>query len=302
MIRRVGASRHNEVFNEDLGSSRMTDSQTNAACVDAMKIQTIDLDGQLLRVAVRRGSAVSPPLLLFNGIGANLELVEPFVAALDDVTVIIFDVPGVGGSPAPMIPYRFSTLAVLADKLLTRLGYVDPVDVLGVSWGGALAQQFAHLYPQRCRRLILAATSPGVIMVPARLSVLSKLIGPRRYTDPAYMRQIGAEIYGGAYRRDPALLEEHSRHIEAPRGRGYLYQLLAASGWTSLPWLGGLRQTTLVMHGNDDPIVPLTNAKILAARIRNASLHVIDDGHLFLITRAREVAPVVKRFLRQEAR
>ena len=70
--------------------------------------------------------------------------------------------------------------------------------------------------------------------------MLSKLIGPRRYTDPAYLRQIGAEIYGGAYRRDPALLEEHSRHIQPPRGRGYLYQLLAASGWTSLPWLGGL--------------------------------------------------------------
>jgi pimeloyl-ACP methyl ester carboxylesterase len=97
------------------------------------------------------------------------------------------------------------------------------------------------------------------------------------------------------------LLRDHARHIQAPRGRGYLYQLLAASGWSSLPWLGALRQTTLVMHGNDDPIVPLTNAKILAARIPHATLYVIDDGHLFLITRAREVAPVVRRFLRQEA-
>jgi pimeloyl-ACP methyl ester carboxylesterase len=129
----------------------MTELQTSPEFVDAMQIQTIDLDGQLLRVAVRPGSDASPPLLLFNGIGANLELVEPFVAALDDVIVIIFDVPGVGGSPAPLIPYRFSTLAVLSDKLLTRLGYTGPVDVLGVSWGGALAQQFAHLYPQRWR-------------------------------------------------------------------------------------------------------------------------------------------------------
>ncbi|HEX7907619.1 MAG TPA: poly(3-hydroxyalkanoate) depolymerase [Paraburkholderia sp.] len=269
--------------------------------VTSMHIQTVDLDGQLLRVAVRQGSDASPPLLIFNGIGANLELVEPFVEALEDVSVVIFDVPGVGGSPAPLVPYRFSTLSVLADRLLTRLGYDGPVDVLGVSWGGALAQQFAHLYPVRCRRLILAATSPGVIMVPARLSVLSKLVGPRRYTDPAYMQQVGAEIYGGAYRRDPSLLREHSRHIQPPRGRGYLYQLLAASGWSSLPWLGGLRQRTLVLHGNDDPIVPLTNAKILAARIRDATLHVIDDGHLFLITRAKEVAPIVRRFLRQEA-
>ncbi len=269
--------------------------------VTTMQIRTVDLDGQVLRVATRHGSDASPPLLIFNGIGANLELVEPFVTALEDVSVIIFDIPGVGGSPAPVVPYRFSTLSVLTDRLLSRLGHDGPVDVLGVSWGGALAQQFAHLYPQRCRRLILAATSPGVVMVPARLSVLSKLIGPRRYTDPAYMQQVGAEIYGGAYRRDPALLKEHSRHIQAPRGRGYLYQLLAATGWSSLPWLGGLRQRTLVMHGNDDPIVPLTNAKILAARIRDSTLYVIDDGHLFLITRAKDVAPVVRRFLGQEA-
>ena len=62
-------------------------------------------------------------LLIFNGIGANLELVEPFVAALGDVEVIIFDIPGVGGSPAPVVPYRFSTL-VGADRqapVATRL-------------------------------------------------------------------------------------------------------------------------------------------------------------------------------------
>ncbi|MFM0016998.1 MULTISPECIES: poly(3-hydroxyalkanoate) depolymerase [Paraburkholderia] len=270
-----------------------------SAC--SMQIRSIDLDGQTLRVATWQGSDASPPLLIFNGIGANLELVEPFVAALDDVSVIIFDVPGVGGSPAPLVPYRFSTLSVLADKLLTRLGHDGEVDVLGVSWGGALAQQFARLYPRRCRRLVLAATSPGVLMVPGKLSVLSKMIGPRRYTDPAYLQEVGADLYGGAYRRDPSLLKAHSRHIQPPRGRGYLYQLLAASGWTSLPWLGSLRQPTLVMHGSDDPIVPLTNARILAARIRNATLYVIDDGHLFLISRANDVAPVVRRFLRQEA-
>ncbi|MGF6856544.1 poly(3-hydroxyalkanoate) depolymerase [Paraburkholderia sp. CI3] len=278
----------------------MREMNNSPESVKSMEIRMIDLDGQIVRVGVRNGSDASPPLLIFNGIGANLELVEPFVEALGDVSVIIFDIPGVGGSPAPFAPYRFSTLSVLADKLLRRLGHDGPVDVLGVSWGGALAQQFARHYPVRCRRLILAATSPGVLMMPAKLSVLSKLIGPRRYTDPAYLQRIGPEIYGGAYRRDPGLLKEHSRHIQPPRGRGYIYQLMAAWGWTSLHWLRTLRQTTLVMHGNDDPIVPLSNARILASRIRNATLYVIDDGHLFLITRAKEVAPVVRRFLRQE--
>jgi len=122
---------------------------------------------------------------------------------------------------------------------------------------------------------------------------------PRRYMDPAYLAKIGAEIYGGAYRTNAHLLTEHARHIQPPRGRGYVYQLLAAWGWSSLPWLGTLRQCTLVMHGNDDPIVPLTNARILAARIPKAKLHVIDDGHLFLIARAGDVAPVIRKFLRQ---
>ena len=263
-------------------------------------IDTIDVNGQLLRVGVRQGDAALPPLVIFNGIGANLELVAPFVDALDDVTVVIFDVPGIGGSPLPRFPYRFSTLCVLTDQLMSQLGHPGPFDVLGVSWGGALAQQFAHLYPSRCRRLVLAATSPGVIMVPAKPSVLSKLIGPRRYTDPAYLKTIGAEIYGGAYRRDPSLLEAHSQHIQPPRGLGYIYQLLAATGWTSLPWLGSLHQRTLVMHGDDDPIVPLVNARILSSQIRRATLEVIDDGHLFLITRAKDVGPRIRAFLRDD--
>jgi poly(3-hydroxyalkanoate) depolymerase len=269
--------------------------------VRAMEIQSVDVDGQLLRVGIRRGSAASPPLVIFNGIGANLELLEPFVEALQDVEVVIFDIPGVGGSPAPRAPYRFSKLSVLTDKLLSKLGYDGPVDVLGVSWGGALAQQFARRYPSRCRRLVLAATTPGVIMVPARLSVLFKMIGPRRYRDPAFLQKVGADIYGGMYRRNPELLKEHTHHIQPPAGRGYVYQLLALCGWSSLPWLGRLRQPTLVMHGDDDPIVPLVNARILAARIRHSTLHIIEDGHLFLITQSRRVAHVVRDFLRREA-
>jgi poly(3-hydroxyalkanoate) depolymerase len=266
-----------------------------------METSSVEVDGQMLRVGIRSGSGVTPPLLIFNGIGANLELVEPFVAALEGFETIIFDVPGIGGSPLPPRPYRLSHLAHLAAVLLAKLGCQGQVDVLGVSWGGALAQEFAHHYPDRCRRLILASTSPGAIMVPGRLSALAKMISPRRYSDPEFLHAVGGELYGGAYRRNSGLLREHSRHIRPPRGRGYFYQLLGAWGWTSIPWLWSLRQPALVMHGNDDPIVPLINAKILALLIRNAKLHVVDDGHLFLVSRAREVAPVVRKFLMEKA-
>jgi len=262
-----------------------------------MNIRMMDVGGQQLRVGVQRGAGSAPALLIFNGVGANLELLAPFANAMHGVEIVVFDVPGVGGSPAPRWPYRFPTLAAVAERLLQQLGYGGPVDVLGLSWGGALAQQFAHQYPARCRRLVLAATSPGAVMVPGRLSVLLKLLSPRRYRDPSFLRAVGGQLYGGGYRRDPEQLHEHARHIRPPQGRGYLYQMLAAWGWSSLWWLGTLRQPTLVMHGTDDPIVPLANAKILAALIRSSRLFVVDDGHLFLVARAPEIAPVVRAFL-----
>ena len=130
-----------------------------------MEIGFHDIGGQKLRVGIRRGDKAHRPLLLFNGIGANIELVEPFLDALQGPDAIVFDVPGVGGSPAPRLPYRFSTLARLSARLLDQLGHAQ-VDVIGVSWGGALAQQFAFQQSKRCRRLVLAATSPGHLMVP----------------------------------------------------------------------------------------------------------------------------------------
>jgi poly(3-hydroxyalkanoate) depolymerase len=272
----------------------------NPNAASGMEIRNVDVNGQRLRVGIQHGWTDAPPLLICNGVGANIELVAPFVAAMAGVEIVIFDIPGVGGSPTPVLPYRFSSLAILANKLLFQLGYRGRVDVLGLSWGGAFAQQFAHSYPERCRRLILAATSAGVVMVPGRLSVLSKMISPRRYSDPEYFRAIGGSLYGGACRRNPELLKEHIRHIRPPRWPGYLYQLFAGCGWTSVLWLGALRQPTLIMHGDDDPIVPLVNAKILALLIRKAKLYVIDDGHLFLVSRARECAAVVRKFLSEE--
>ncbi len=111
-------------------------------------------------------------------------------------------------------------------------------------------------------------------MVPGKLSAITKLINPRRYTDPEFLEKVGADLYGGAFRREPGLLREHGRHIRPPRGLGYLYPLLAPLGWTSILWLHSLRQPTLVMAGSDDPIVPLINAKILAAFIRKSRPYV----------------------------
>ena len=261
-----------------------------------MQISLHEVDGQTLRVGVRSGDKASPPLLLFNGIGANIELVEPFLEQLQGPEAIIFDVPGVGGSPAPKLPYRPWMLARLAARLLDQLGH-EQVDVLGVSWGGALAQQFAFQQARRCRRLVLAATSPGSIMIPGRLSVLLKMATPRRYKDAVYMNRIAGDIYGGALRTSPELAGRHLRYVRWASDYGYYLQILAGIGWSSLPWLRLLKQPTLVMAGTDDPIVPPINGRILARLIPNARLVTIEDGHLFLITSAQESAQSISTFL-----
>jgi poly(3-hydroxyalkanoate) depolymerase len=265
-----------------------------------IEVRQISIRGQSLQVALKHGIASRPPLLLFNGIGANWELARPFLEALTDTTAIIFDVPGVGGSPAPSLPYRPSTLARLAANLVAELGY-NEIDVAGVSWGGGIAQQFAHQYPKLCRRLVLAATSPGAIMVPARLSVLWKMTTPRRYTDKNYMNRIAPQIYGGAFRKDPSLTNLHASATHGASNLGYLYQLLAMTGWTSLPWLWSLPQPTLVLMGSDDPLVPVINGRILARLIPNAQLRLIDDGHLFMLARPKETAAMIEVFLADES-
>ena len=263
-------------------------------------IRTLTAAGRTLRVAVRPGTDRStPPLLLMNGIGASLEVLQPFVDALDDRrTVVRFDVPGVGGSPRPVVPYNLATFGPVVAGVLKRLGLDDPVDVLGLSWGGGLAQHFAVQHRRRVRRLVLAATGTGMLMVPAHPRVLGRMLTPRRHRDPEYARQIAGKIYGGTVRTDPdrAARALHAATRVGPK-RGYYYQLAASTGWTSLPFLRLIRQPTLVIAGDDDPIIPVVNARIMARLIPDARLHVYPGGHIAMITEAHQIAPVVERFL-----
>ena len=260
------------------------------------RIEYIEVEGVNLRVATQNGSS-GLPLLLFNGIGANLELCFPFMEAMPGKEIVIFDVPGVGRSEMSWRPRRFAGLARLANKLLDRLGY-QQVDVIGVSWGGALAQQFARQYSRRCQRLVLAATSPGAVMVPGRPSALSKMLTPRRYLQPNFMQKAAADIYGGEARRDPTLMAAHTARIIPPRFMGYVFQLLAGMGWTSIHWLHRIRQPTLILAGADDPLVPPVNARIISLLVPNNQLVIVPGGgHLFMLHSIDKVVPLILSFL-----
>jgi poly(3-hydroxyalkanoate) depolymerase len=260
-------------------------------------VHNVEICGRSVRVAVRQGAG--PPLVLCNGIGAGLDLLQPFVDALDPaIPVVRFDVPGIGGSALPRLPYTFATLCVLLGRVLDELGF-GAVDVLGISWGGGLAQQFAFQNPRRCRRLVLVSTATGWLMIPANPRVLSKMITPKRYRDPGYAATIAASMYGGRMRDEPelagVLLNGHSPLTSWP---GYVLQLAAGAGWTSLPFLPLIRQQTLILAGDDDPIIPAANAKIMSKLLPHATLHFYPDGHLGLITRADDLATRIAAFLR----
>ena len=257
--------------------------------------------GRTLRVVRRPATgpgARRTPLLMCNGIGAATDVLDPLVAALPpNLDIIRFDPPGIGGSPPPRMPYHLSWLAHRIGQVLTRLG-VREADVLGFSWGGMLAQQLAISRRRRVRKLVLAATGPGALMIPASPRVMAVMTSPKRHQDPAYVDDVAAKIYGGSLRHHPERAAE-ALGSSSRRGpmRGYYYQLLALSGWTSLPLLPAVTADTLILAGDDDPIVPRGNATLLQRGIRNSRVHRYPGGHLELLLDPEPFAAEIDRFL-----
>jgi poly(3-hydroxyoctanoate) depolymerase len=261
------------------------------------QVRTVQVGEVRLRTSVRGSGR---PLLLITGLGASLELAESFERELAarGRQVISFDAPGIGGSTPYRSPRRMPGLVRTVTGLLDALG-LDEVDVFGVSLGGVVAQQLAHQAPHRVRGLVLAATAPGVGGMPGAPSALLALTTPRRYRDPEHYLQVAGRIYGGMARTDPhRLLRTVIGRVRPPSVAGYVGQLYAITGWSSMPWLHTVRQPTLVLAGDDDPIIPLVNGRILAWRIPSATLHVVrGGGHLFILERPAEVAEMVTAFL-----
>ncbi len=240
------------------------------------------------------------PLLLINGLGANLEMWQPLVRVLAaERELIAFDLPGTGRSARPRWPLRMSQLARLVTELLDDLGY-DQLDVLGYSLGGIVAQELAHRAPERIRRLVLCATTPGLPSMPPDPIVSALMLTPARYWNRQLAELIIPIIAGGRTARDPRVLRAglERRLVQPPTALGYLYQLYALSGWSSHPWIRSVRHPALVLHGDHDPVVPLVNGRYLADALPNGRLEVVKGaGHLFLLDEPRSVAPALTAFL-----
>jgi poly(3-hydroxyalkanoate) depolymerase len=259
-------------------------------------LTSVEAGGIRMRVA-RRGEG--PPLLLTTGIGASIDMWEPFARLITGRELIAFDAPGTGLSERSRFPLGMSGLATVVSDLMDGIG-LERADVLGYSFGGALAQEFAYRAPDRVRRLILCATAQGLVAVPPKPIPALLLATPARYYHPVLFRLIMPRIAGGRTKHDSNQLD---RQAAARLGRpppmvGYAYQLLAILPWTSIRWLQNIHQPTLILAGDDDPIVPLSNPRFMARRMPAAELYVVEGGgHLFLLDQPETVIDKIDSFL-----
>ena len=255
----------------------------------------IRVRGQALHVSI---TGSGPPVLVINGLGGSLGMLSDLRDELSGHQVIKFDAPGTGKSPAPWHIYGINWVADLALDLLSEVG-CDQADVVGYSLGGTVAQQIARVAPERVRRLVLVATGCGWGMVPGSISsALVALIPLRYYSRTAY--KLSARLVAGGAEATAGFLERAiaDRFSSRPSMRGFALQLAAAWLWTSLPWLHQLTVPTLVVAGADDTLVPPANSEILASRIPNARLVLVDAwGHLLLWDGTSGAGTLIAEFL-----
>jgi pimeloyl-ACP methyl ester carboxylesterase len=243
-----------------------------------------------------------PPLLLINGLGAHSAMWEPLEQTLAGFRLLQFDLPGAGESDIPWRPVSVRRLARLAAHVLDHFG-VEKAHVLGYSMGGIVAQQLAHDAPDRVDRIVLLATSPGIGGFIGDVKAMLNILTPARYLSPRiYLDTIG-NLVGGRARHDREWVAEQGalRLKHAPSWRGYMGQLQSMARWSGLPLLPTIEHDVLVLTGDDDPLTPVVNGKMLAHLLPNGRLRVLPGmGHLLVMNTQSGAHEVIHEFLATE--
>jgi 3-oxoadipate enol-lactonase len=241
-----------------------------------------------------------PPLLFCNGSGATLEssapIIEQFRRHFD---VVAHDQRGLGRTSIPAGPYTMADYAADAAGLLDHVGWATSA-VVGISFGGMVAQEYAVTFPERVTRLALLCTSAGgaggasyplhelAARTPAEQAAIGVTLIDTRFT-PEWL---------SGHPHDQALLDARAARPPSTgeRRRGELEQLEARryhDVWDRLP---KVTAPTMVACGRYDGIAPLANGEAIASRIPDADLRVYEGGHLFVV-QDRTAMPDVVEFL-----
>ena len=274
------------------GTARTTGGATTLASTDGVAHRQLRVRGLRIHAEIH---GQGEPLLLHSGLWAEAALWRPLLPYLPGYQVIAFDPPGVGRSDMPDLPLTMAGLASVGAAVLDELG-IESAHVLGTSFGGPSPSRWPARHPRRVRRLVLVSTSLGGFSWPGDPVALWLFMQPGTFEQPR-LEQVAGTIFGGRMRTEPELIR--SMNIRRPRGiLAAMYRMAPLFGWTSLPWLWTIRQPTLLICGDDDPITPRVNHAIMAMMMRDARLHTVrGGGHLALVDSPAQVGPVIADFL-----
>jgi pimeloyl-ACP methyl ester carboxylesterase len=247
-------------------------------------------------------SGAGPRLLFLNGSGATLEttgpLIDPYRARFE---VLVHDQRGLGRTGIPAGPYSMKDYAADALALLDFVGWPS-CRVIGVSFGGMVAQEFAVTAPDRVERLVLACTSPGgaggssfplhelgpledQVAAERMLTLLDTRFTPQYLADHPSDQALASML---ATRRAGAKDPEQSR--------GEREQLLARRSHDVMDRLPDITCPTLIAAGRYDGIAPLANSEAMANRISGSKLRVFEGGHIFFL-QDQSAVPEILDFL-----
>jgi pimeloyl-ACP methyl ester carboxylesterase len=242
------------------------------------------------------------PVVLIGGLGADIFLwfrQTPEVSKY--FKVIVFDNRGAGESDKPEMSYTISMFAADTAGLLEALG-IPRAHVIGASLGGFIAQEFALAYPGMLDRLVLASTSFGgphsAPTPPETLAAMLNRTGNPETDIRNSFKLFTSEAWQQAH---PELVDEYvTWRVAHPQpGAAYMRQAAASLGFNAEGRVPQISAPTLIAHAENDRVVPVENAHLLAKAIPNAKLVIFPNaGHAFTIELAQEFNQMVVEFLK----
>ncbi len=244
------------------------------------------------------------PLVLIGGLGADRFLWFRQVPEMSKhFQVITFDNRGAGQTDKPEEPYSIPMFAADTAGLLSCLG-MPRAHVLGASLGGFIAQEFVLANPDMVDRLVLVSTSfggPNSVPTPKE-TTMAMLAG--RTGDPETDIRNNFKLFTSAawQEAEPEIVTQYVQwRVAHPQPLpAYQRQAMAVPGYSSEDRLGQIKAPTLIMHGEQDRVVPVQNARLLAERIPGARLTIFSGGgHAFSIEMAEQFNRAVIAFLQE---
>ena len=239
-----------------------------------------------------------PRVLFFNGSGATLESAAPIVDNLRTfATVLAHDQRGLGRTGIIDGPFTMAQYARDGADLLDHIGW-DRCVVVGVSFGGMVAQEFAVTFPERLEKLVLLCTSAGgeagmsyplhdnIELSPEQRVARMRTVYDTRFTDEF----LATDNFAAAMAKMLADREFVAKPDEVRRGEEL--QLEARRHHDVASRLGNITCPTLVMAGRYDGIAPVTNSEAIVARIPGSELRLYEGGHLFFAQDPRAMADI----------